>query len=235
MSEFATVYWIRTSEMTDIETQGYVGVSNNVFHREQQHLSSCRREPIGYYKPDMHKALIIGEYVLEEIYSGSIEDCYLLEYELRPNYHIGWNKRCGGKGVPFDVDKYISSAYRRLKYISKKNGCVVKPLWETTQGYLDFEKFYLQGTDNGKYEMSLPTKGVVDETTIKFLTREELIRNSKQSVDFFNDGKLYSQADLAEMLCIDKPNTLTTQIKRNWSFGKIFMKAWNNDKARLNS
>lgn len=234
MDNFATVYWIRTPEMSDIEVEGYVGVSKNLRHREACHLYSCKNR-----EPNYHEGMIVamngGNYVIEEVFWGERGDCLKLEHKLRPNYNIGWNRKCGGENLPFEVDTVIYSAYRRLRHISKKNGCVIKPLWETTQGYLDFKTFYVQGINNGEYEMVLPKQGIVDETTVKFLTREELTRLSKQTINFFNDGVLYSQAELAELLGIDKPNTLTTQIKRNWSYGKIFMKAWNNEKARLNT
>ena len=229
------VYWIRTSDMTDIKLQGYVGVTNNIPHREKQHISACKCNSTDYYVKDMYKALISGDYIIECVATGNSHDCYNLEYELRPNYNIGWNRKCGGKGVRTCEDRFTYSAYKRMKHISNKTGCIIKPSWENTQGFYEFESFYLQGIDGGRLEMVLPRQGLVDENTIRFLSREDMITELHQKIDFFNDGVLYSTKDLASLLNILKPNTLTTQLKRGWSFGKIFMKAWNNGKTRTNT
>lgn len=57
----------------------------------------------------------------------------------------------------------------------------------------------------------------------------------EENIDFFSDGELYSRYDLADILSISKVNTLSSQLNKGWSYGKVFMNAWKSDKLRYNA
>lgn len=77
------VYWIRNKECIDIQTQGYVGVSQDPTRRLREHLKKNPRIP----KKDIW---------LEIIFEGSRDACFEKEEELRPVKNTGWNRAVGG-------------------------------------------------------------------------------------------------------------------------------------------
>lgn len=97
----ATLYWIRLNEHTDITVQGYVGVSYNYIKRFKSHIKECKKRT--HANPHLiHAYHKYGEaaLIIEEIFSGTVKDCYLEELKLRPNSNIGWNVAPGGHRGP---------------------------------------------------------------------------------------------------------------------------------------
>jgi predicted GIY-YIG superfamily endonuclease len=90
------VYWIHHKDHTDMFSQGYVGVTNNVKRRwfrhsrysENQHLKNAIRK---YGWDNLIKEVII---VANKSY------CYAMETKLRPEDQIGWNISAGGSQPP---------------------------------------------------------------------------------------------------------------------------------------
>lgn len=76
------VYWIRNQECTDIRLHGYVGVSKDPSRRFLSH----RR----------HNEKIPSDAWLEIVFSGTREECFEKEYQLRQHKNIGWNRAVGG-------------------------------------------------------------------------------------------------------------------------------------------
>jgi len=97
------VYWVRLKEHTDITKEGYVGVAFNFVERMNRHLKVTT-------KLDCHFSNAIIKYgwdnlEKEAIFFGSKEECYKKEFELRPDFQIGWNEAIGGLGG--DRSKFI--------------------------------------------------------------------------------------------------------------------------------
>jgi hypothetical protein len=90
-----SVYWIRHQDHTDMFSQGYVGISNNVKRRMLNHFS----------KPsNTHLKNAINKYgwknlVKEVVLLADKDYCLDIEKKLRPTDFIGWNATAGG-GMP---------------------------------------------------------------------------------------------------------------------------------------
>ena len=97
------VYWLHLSDHTNIFTQGYIGVTKEIYKRlyehkrliknnkhENKHLSSAFKK---YDKEIIEDVLVIG----------SEEYCYDIEKKLRPNVKTGWNIAEGGFSPPANL------------------------------------------------------------------------------------------------------------------------------------
>jgi NUMOD3 motif len=72
------VYWLFDVTCSIPQTEGYVGVTNNMVRRLREH----RRKRSGF-----QSAILL---------EGSDEECFSLERDLRPRPSIGWNNGAGG-------------------------------------------------------------------------------------------------------------------------------------------
>lgn len=228
-----TVYWVKIEGMKDPYKEGYIGVTSNLKQRIKRHESCCNAFDKSY-KDEFISEVNNKNHSVEVLFTGSKDFCYEKEYEFRPNYNIGWNTRCGSSPYLKLRDEKVSSAYRSMRYNAKTLGLRVCEEWKTTQGFLDFQEFYEGGVQGGLFEMRLPKSGIVSRETVVFVSRKDMVRGFNRNINFFGDGELYSTVELAELLNIEKPNTLATQRKRGWSSGKIFMKAWSEDRLKNN-
>jgi predicted GIY-YIG superfamily endonuclease len=82
------IYWIHNREETDICTQGYVGITNNLSRRLIEHKR--------------HKNAILVDRTVDIFLQGEKEYCKQIEKQLRPKKYIGLNVMSGG-GMPPDV------------------------------------------------------------------------------------------------------------------------------------
>ncbi len=78
MKQFV-VYWLYDEECLTPQLDGYVGVTGELFARLKRHRKS--RFKLFEYKV---------------LYSGTEDQCYAMERELRPRQGIGWNSAIGG-------------------------------------------------------------------------------------------------------------------------------------------
>ena len=223
-----SVYWIHHSSHEDFYKEGYVGVSNDVTHRIAQHLSACKHTPQNYVE-SMSKSISNKDFEVNILFEGSEDFCYSKELELRKGRNIGWNRRTGGKGFRSHIDEKVNKAYRRLLNVCKTKGLSVCDDWLGFYGIENFNNFYCEKIKDTKLEIFLPYTGEVAPITVTLKTKKDFIMEMNRNLDFFGDGKLLANCEVAELLGL-KPNTLTTQRKRGWSKGKIFLKAWYNGK-----
>lgn len=91
----SSVYWIRQTSHTDIFSQGYVGVSNDVKKRWYDHKT---------YTENTHLKYAITKYgwdnlVKEVVLIADDDYCLNIEAKLRPTDQLGWNIVKGG-GMP---------------------------------------------------------------------------------------------------------------------------------------
>lgn len=95
MPNSVSVYWLRCKDHTDMFTQGYIGVSNNVERRLNQH--KIRNE-----NPLLKRAIKKHGWdnLVKQILVISDKNyCLGIEAQLRPSEKIGWNITKGG-GMP---------------------------------------------------------------------------------------------------------------------------------------
>jgi hypothetical protein len=89
------LYWLHLPSHSDINSQGYIGVSNNPKRRLSEHLIS---------KNNPHLYRVLQKYpdeILQTIiFEGDEESCYQMEETLRPYPQIGWNINKGGSKPP---------------------------------------------------------------------------------------------------------------------------------------
>jgi group I intron endonuclease len=112
------LYWYHLSTHTDIFTQGYVGVSNNIKYRDSYHRSQNDNPHLtrafAKYKNDL---------ILEIIIEDTEEYCLDLENYLRPEKQIGWNIAIGGGKPPSRKGQTFSEEWKKemSKRISGEN------------------------------------------------------------------------------------------------------------------
>lgn len=110
------VYWIRHRDHTDILTQGYVGITENINYRMWRH-KRCRT--------NAHLTNAIKKHgwenlIKEVILISSTEYCLEIEKKLRPEKEIGWNIAIGG-GKPMGWAKGTKLPEWVKKRISESN------------------------------------------------------------------------------------------------------------------
>jgi hypothetical protein len=98
------LYWIKDPKHTEINFEGYVGITKDFQRRKKEHINSNR-----FPKN--------SEYII--IYEGTKRECKRKEYELRPFSKIGWNLQRGGMLPPDHTGVRRSENTRRL--ISENN------------------------------------------------------------------------------------------------------------------
>lgn len=78
------------------ESAGYIGIAADPEQRWKQHERDAHAKisPLEvHHQMREHK----GEYIKEVIFEGTREQCLELEFELRPEWNMGWNTRPGGE------------------------------------------------------------------------------------------------------------------------------------------
>ena len=111
------VYWIRRSIHTDIKTEGYVGITNNIDKRFKQHRDSV---DLVNYTSVITEALREHDDIVFGIVAtcDNREDAKAMERSLRPEYRVGWNVAKGGGGR---ADYDFSKEHRKNLSIAAKN------------------------------------------------------------------------------------------------------------------
>lgn len=88
-----TIYWLRLPEYTDIFSQGYVGITNNIRRRFNEHRNSKGETKLSRRILSYGWDTVIKEILIENL---DKKDAILLEEMLRPVDNIGWNVLKGG-------------------------------------------------------------------------------------------------------------------------------------------
>jgi group I intron endonuclease len=156
-----SVYWIAHKDHTDIFSQGYVGVSNNVEKRWDYHKKKGEnnhiRNAIKKYGWDnlVKKVVLIGE-----------EDyCLGIENKLRPADKIGWNLVCGGGKPPSALGKkfYCSAETKQKMSLARLGGIPWnkgKQLNETQKQKLFNLPEYMKDKPHGRLGKSLSPESI---------------------------------------------------------------------------
>ena len=119
-----TVYWIRHKDHTDIFSQGYVGVSDNVDRRFKQHQRAN-------YNPKLARS--IKKYGWDNLVKSVVliadeKYCYDVETKLRPEKQIGWNIVPGGvsPGIHAFPGKLNPMFGKKRPDLAERNRTVIK-------------------------------------------------------------------------------------------------------------
>jgi group I intron endonuclease len=114
------LYWIHHKDHSDIFSQGYVGVSNNVEKRWYDHSWKAQ---------NTHLSNAIKKYGWDNLVKKVVliaDDAYCLDIEskLRPTANIGWNITFGGGMPPSALGKKFGamSEETKAKISAKKTG-----------------------------------------------------------------------------------------------------------------
>lgn len=92
----SSVYWIRHQDHTDIFSQGYVGVSNNIANRFEEH----RNRPSNAHLKHAIEKYSWDKLIKEIVVIAEDSYCYEIEAKLRNAEKIGWNLTFGGGKPP---------------------------------------------------------------------------------------------------------------------------------------
>jgi hypothetical protein len=117
----AFLYWIHLQEHTDVTTQGYIGVSMDYKKRFAMHMKECES---GIH-PNTHLIHAYNKYgaasmLVNEIFSGDENECYLRENKLRNTTNIGWNVAPGGHKGPGRIKGSIAQQKVTANNLLKK-------------------------------------------------------------------------------------------------------------------
>lgn len=117
-----SVYWVRKPEHNDPYNEGYIGISNNVDRRIQEHKRVTNTI--------IYNALNYNQVIIDILHTNiNKKEAILLETEYRPSERIGWNICPGGgmppsnKGKPSKLKgkKWTDEQKENLKLIRKQN------------------------------------------------------------------------------------------------------------------
>ena len=213
------LYWIKSEDMSNFLTEGYVGISTTPHVRIKQHISNAKTDSHHKYPEEFKNVLLSGNYSFEVLVCGSIEYCMLIERKLRPMPYIGWNRAIGGDGgVVYKhglTGSRTAKTYYNLLNKSKAEGEDFYEGWSGDGGLEQFSIFYqtLEEVD-GEFTLKVKGGGYHPENLIK-MTRSEIIRRAYRRYDI-GDGSLYSVAELAEKFNL-KPNTISVRMRDGWT------------------
>ena len=110
------VYWYHLETHTDLFSEGYVGVTNDMTRRHNEHMRNSNNlvnhfyNAIKHYGKDTIKCTILHDNL-------SAQEAYELEYFYRPEPNIGWNYAIGGN----DTLETVQSRPVTLFHVSNPN------------------------------------------------------------------------------------------------------------------
>ena len=92
------LYWIHSDLETNIQSQGYVGITKNLKRRLKEHA---------------RKKNFLDNRTVDIYLQGETEFCKKIEMELRPTRNIGLNKAAGGGLPPNPSGKKLTKEHRQ--------------------------------------------------------------------------------------------------------------------------
>jgi predicted GIY-YIG superfamily endonuclease len=109
MEEY-TVYWYHLKEHSNPHSDGYVGITNNLERRHNEHIRNSNNLTTHFYNAlGKYKELVTRD----TLHICSKEDALALEYYYRPDTNIGWNVATGGEDTISSVQSVEISMYHK--------------------------------------------------------------------------------------------------------------------------
>ena len=116
------LYQIKYKGTDTLLTEGYIGVTKNIKKRWRQH----RRDADGIRSTAKVHQLMYTEgrdkFEIVELFSGTKEEMYAKELELRPVDNVGWNVLPGGGKFPGQKKGFKLSDVAKAKMSKAKTG-----------------------------------------------------------------------------------------------------------------
>ena len=111
------LYWIRTVTMSDMFSEGYIGITSNIHQRLSSHKGrlESRTDDISEKFVDAYHNN--DNLIMQILSSGNRAEMEVDEYTLRPKRDIGWNRKFGGGGRAYSETYYpqkVVLTYRRM-------------------------------------------------------------------------------------------------------------------------
>lgn len=184
----AFVYWIRKEEHTDIEKEGYIGITKrSVPVRYREHVSDSKRKYTYLYNA-------INKYgdslIVDTLVECDLEYAYWLEERLRPCGDIGWNKLSGGVYKVSDLSSAPKSEAHRRALSKAQTGKKSSP--ESRAKQSASRKLYYKNNPMPK-KGPAPLESILKRERTRFLQfweKEPLVWGKSDIwYDFFISGK----------------------------------------------
>jgi len=213
------VYWVKSPDMGDLFSQGYVGISYSPEIRFKQHKSNALTNSHHQYKDEFRESLLSGSCELKILISSTREYCLDLERKIRPELSVGWNSAIGGDGGNrFKhglTDSRLSKTYYNLINRAFETNEVFWDGWLGEGGLVEFSKFYKEFESvEGNFTLREKGKGYNPENIIK-IKRSEIINKAYRKYDI-GDGGFYSVNELGIKFNL-KPNTISSRMRDGWT------------------
>lgn len=202
------VYWIHQPDHTDIFTQGYVGISNNIKARWNKHKQHPKNK---------HLQNVINKYgwdslVKEVIIIADTLYCLDIESKLRSIKNIGWNIAEGGAVPPVPLKKHDIKMRLKISAINKKR--LEDPIYR--------EKFT-------KLQLGLIPWNKGKKATQETIEKQRLSHIGKPSG---KKGKPVSQESIAKLKETFKANPWTCPHCKKTGFNKGSGNRWHFNNCR---
>lgn len=120
------LYWIKAKHHTDLRTEGYIGITDDLIRRKNDHFKKGNKHLKNAFKK-------YGEDIVFQVIAECDKHiCAALEKHLRPFPNIGWNIAEGG-GVPPNA-KGKKIPYRKRKVPAWNKGKICPQISRANKG-----------------------------------------------------------------------------------------------------
>lgn len=201
------VYWYHLPEHTNKESEGYIGITNDLVTRHWYHSTGRTNK---HLQNAFNK---YGDLIQKDIlYEGTREDCLTMEVKLRPLDNIGWNICKGGGDAPNWKGKFHSEETKRK--ISESNKGISKPnSWKgKTNRYSEEHRKHLGSFHKGKTISEEHKKAITEKNSGKNNSKSKEIKLVHKDAPT-TELKFCNMREASEKLNISYPS-LRSQVRR---------------------
>ena len=138
------LYWIRAVGMSDMFSEGYIGITSNIHQRIRSHkgrLESCTDDISEKFVEAYHNN---DKLIMQILSSGTRGEMEVDEYLLRPSTNIGWNSKCGGGGRAYSEKYFSQKVVLTFRRMIKSYSDFCDPNFKTDKGLDLFCTSFLQ-------------------------------------------------------------------------------------------
>ena len=196
------LYWIRTESMTDMFSEGYIGITSNVKNRLGGHKLRLESRTGDISKEFVDAYHYYDKLIMQVLSSGTRSEMEVDEYTLRPSTKIGWNTKFGGGGRAYTETIYSQKVAATFRRMIKAYSDFCDPNFKTDKGLKLFCTAFLQ-VDVPKHH-SIVLK---DESGGLFLDNLEIKKTQQycESEGFlFYEGRYITRLEASKLFGIHK-------------------------------
>lgn len=218
------VYWIRGIEHTDLNTEGYVGISNQPLRRLKAHTTDTALVGSGLVRERVDQQGIhsIEHSVIAECVD--LTQAQVLEAMLRPVANIGWNIKKGGGTSPDCSGRTHSpetiEKIRQSNLITKGSRTYISPYKGMTGRFSDETKEKIGAAQRGK-EISQAHRDAISE---KLSGIHSPVRKEVALQDITNPNDIRVFISLKE--AADQLGIIYTTLRSACRRGNVAAKRW---------